>query len=65
MPPKFNKESCVKCNKCVDLCPGDVLEMGEDGPAVIYPEECWHCGNCKIDCPSDAVRIEFPLSMLI
>jgi adenylylsulfate reductase subunit B len=66
MPPKFNREDCVKCNKCVDLCPGDVLEMDEqDGPVVRYADECWHCGNCRIDCPSGAVQIQFPLSMLI
>jgi NAD-dependent dihydropyrimidine dehydrogenase PreA subunit len=39
--------------------------MDEDGPVARYPEECWHCGNCKIDCPSNAVTIQFPLSMLI
>lgn len=61
----FHCGHCFKCEKCVEFCPGDVLMMNEDGPAVIYPEECWHCANCKISCPCGGIQIQFPLSMLI
>ena len=60
MPPVFN-DKCVKCFKCVDICPGDILRESENGPIVAYPDECWHCGACMMDCPSGAVKVEFPI----
>ncbi|MBW1722475.1 MAG: FAD-dependent oxidoreductase [Deltaproteobacteria bacterium] len=61
----FHCGHCAMCGTCVDICPMDVLAMGEDGPTVAYPKECWHCGGCRINCPCGAVYYEFPLSMLI
>jgi len=62
MPPVFN-EKCARCFKCVDVCPGDVLREGLDGPVVAYPDECWHCGACLMDCPSGAIKIILPLPL--
>jgi NADPH-dependent glutamate synthase beta subunit-like oxidoreductase len=61
----FHCGHCFSCGSCVEDCPGYVLTMGSDGPAITYPEECWHCGNCRISCPCGAVEFEFPLSMLV
>ena len=60
MPPKFN-ENCISCFKCVEICPGDCLREGPDGPVVVYPDECWHCGACMMDCPSEAIRLDLPI----
>ena len=62
MPPEFN-EKCVKCFKCVEICPCDVLREGAEGPLVKYPEECWHCGACAMDCTAEAIKINLPLWM--
>jgi NAD-dependent dihydropyrimidine dehydrogenase PreA subunit len=62
MPPVFN-ENCTACNKCVEICPGDILREGDGKPEVAYPDECWHCGSCMMDCPVDAVRLNLPLWM--
>ncbi|MBW1736901.1 MAG: ferredoxin family protein [Deltaproteobacteria bacterium] len=62
MPPLIDDNICTACGTCVEVCPGDVLVMGESG---VYPDECWHCGNCRIHCPADAVQYLFPLDMLI
>jgi len=56
---------CQVRHVCGDVCPLDVLAMGDDGPKVAYPKECWHCGGCRINCPCGAVYYEFPLSMLV
>lgn len=61
----FHCGHCVMCGTCVDICPLDVLTMGEDGPQVAHPKECWHCGGCRVNCPCGAVFYEFPLSMLV
>ncbi len=61
MPPVFDKEKCRRCGNCVKRCPGYVLVMDKNEPAVAYPDECWHCGCCRIACPAAAVSFEFPL----
>lgn len=65
MPPVIKKDVCTVCGTCVEICPGDVLYLEEDGPQITYPDECWHCGNCRIHCPVDAVDYVFPLDMVI
>ena len=60
MPPTFNSK-CIRCFKCVEVCPGDVIREGEEGPVVAYPEECWHCGACMMDCPTGALNVELPI----
>lgn len=61
----FHCGHCAICGTCAEICPLDVIAMGEEGPEVVYPKECWHCGGCRINCPCGAVYYEFPLSMLI
>ena len=65
MPPIIDKETCTLCGNCVEVCPGDLLGMEEEGPSVLYPDECWHCGNCRVHCPAEAVAFKFPLEMII
>lgn len=61
----FHCGHCSICGKCVEICPMDILAMGDEGPEVAYPDECWHCGSCRINCPCGAVWYDFPLSMLV
>ncbi|MBN2061773.1 MAG: 4Fe-4S dicluster domain-containing protein [Deltaproteobacteria bacterium] len=61
----FHCGHCQMCGKCVEYCPGYVLEMTETGPMVAFPDECWHCGSCRTNCPSACIFYEFPISMLV
>lgn len=61
----FHCGHCQLCGRCVDHCPGYVLEMTEKGPKVAFPDECWHCGSCRVNCPSSCIYYEFPVSMLV
>lgn len=61
----FHCGHCAECGTCAEICPLDVLAMGDAGPEVVYPKECWHCGGCRINCPCGCISYEFPLSMLI
>jgi len=61
----FHCGHCAECGTCAEICPLDVLAMGDGGPMVAYPKECWHCGGCRINCPCGCITYEFPLSMLI
>lgn len=56
---KVNKEKCVKCQKCVNYCPRDVLHLGEDGfPYMKYRDDCWYCDVCTYMCPTSALELE-------
>jgi len=68
MPPVIEKEKCVRCGKCVDICPQDVFFGSEikKTPDVTYPEECWHCNACVEACPErDVIRLRIPLPMMV
>ena len=56
---------CSACGNCVDACPGHILDMGENGPYVAWPDQCWHCGCCRIACPDGAISYLFPLTMMV
>lgn len=64
-PIIYNKDKCIGCNKCVDICQVDLLipnpEKGKP-PIVLYPGECWYCGCCVMECPREgAITLRHPL----
>ena len=64
MPPIIDREKCICCGKCVDVCSSDVFFGSRAGetPTVSFPEECWHCNACVLDCPAEgAVTLRIPL----
>lgn len=65
MPPIIQKDRCIRCGLCVEICPMGILSK-EDGKIIVeYPEECWHCRACAIDCPQQAIKMRYPLSHLL
>jgi NAD-dependent dihydropyrimidine dehydrogenase PreA subunit len=62
-PLRFDGSKCVACNRCVEVCPIDLLTPAQPGgvPRAAYPEECWYCGCCVMECPTGAVSLEHPL----
>ena len=54
-----DKEKCVKCYACVDICPMRVISIDEEG----YPQAvgkafltCLNCGYCVDVCAPGALR---------
>jgi NAD-dependent dihydropyrimidine dehydrogenase PreA subunit len=68
---KINREVCTGCNRCVEICPMDVLSANPRKgrpPKVSYPEECWFCGSCVDQCPlgaKGAIKVVIPLPMRV
>jgi adenylylsulfate reductase subunit B len=68
MPPIIDKNRCITCGICVNICPQDVFfgSKRKKVPKVTYPEECWHCNACVLDCPKEgAIRLRIPTPMFI
>ncbi|MBN1508414.1 MAG: glycyl-radical enzyme activating protein [Sedimentisphaerales bacterium] len=47
---------CVRCGRCVELCPQEAVSLLENGP-VTDPERCTLCGACIAACPAGAREI--------
>jgi adenylylsulfate reductase, subunit B len=67
-PIEINPETCIRCNLCDWICPGDLIHKEEDNretlPVVAYPDECWYCGLCQSICPTNAITVVFPEQMI-
>jgi NAD-dependent dihydropyrimidine dehydrogenase PreA subunit len=67
MPPVIDMLKCNSCGICEDSCPLDVIHFRdkEQIPWIRYPDECWHCGSCRQECPQQAIKILFPLKIMV
>jgi len=52
-----NKERCIKCKKCVRVCPAGIFAQNDESKEIEtqYIESCIGCGHCVAACPEDAV----------
>jgi len=53
--PRFNKDKCVGCGACANVCPSGALQMDDDVPArlrrlTIHLDRCIFCGQCQANC---------------
>ena len=56
---QIDREKCISCFACHDVCRGNVFERtsnGENGSiAASFSDQCCQCGYCLAVCPSDAI----------
>lgn len=54
---KINKDLCIKCAKCVKICPSVIFEQGDDKSIKVVNEStCIGCGHCVGVCPQNAIN---------
>lgn len=51
-------QACISCDKCIDVCPTQVFDRGEDGvPLIARQGDCQTCYLCEAYCPTDALFV--------
>ncbi|MEM2169035.1 MAG: 4Fe-4S dicluster-binding protein [Candidatus Bathyarchaeia archaeon] len=57
---EFNKEKCIGCGACSQICTGDAIDI-IDGPdkriVRIKYGHCTFCAFCQDECPAQALRL--------
>ena len=52
----IDRELCVRCGRCAEICPGNLIARDASGAAFLpYPEECWGCASCLKECRHGAI----------
>lgn len=54
----IDREKCIGCGMCRDVCSCDVFRLDEQGrPVIRYEGECCLCLYCVEDCPMGAIYV--------
>lgn len=52
----INKDKCTGCRKCLNVCPGSLINFNSDKKSYIkYPRDCWGCSSCLKECKFGAI----------
>ena len=55
----IDREKCIGCGACVDVCPFDALSM--EGDVAVVNEKCTLCSACLDVCPVAAISLPEPV----
>ncbi len=61
--PGFNKEKCMACTICVEVCPAGALDLAIANsitgfrlfPVLANQDQCMGCCFCEKHCPTGAI----------
>ena len=48
-------DKCIRCGKCLTVCPQNCIDKNESMPYTIRQNNCLHCGACFENCPTGAI----------
>lgn len=57
MSIRIDRQRCIGCGKCAEICPGNLIVIDEDKKAFVRdPRDCWGCAACVKECKFSAIR---------
>ena len=59
--PTIDMALCNGCGICVTQCPTHAVELAEQRPAIVRPEDCAYCGLCEEICPEGAIALAYEI----
>ena len=51
----INKNKCIGCGKCAEICPGNLLQIKNNRAEIRDVRDCWGCTACVKICPQNAI----------
>ncbi len=55
MSIRINRDKCIGCKQCTEVCPGTLIDIREKKAWMRYPKDCWGCVSCVKECPVGAI----------
>ncbi|QGY41761.1 4Fe-4S dicluster domain-containing protein [Pseudodesulfovibrio cashew] len=53
----LDRDTCVGCGLCTEVCPQRVLRVREGKAEIIDFDACMECGACVTNCPVSALSV--------
>ncbi len=69
--PRFDREICIACTMCADICPTGAIDLEIRNsargfrrfPVIRDEKKCTGCGACEAECPSGAIAMALPIAV--
>jgi len=55
MSIEINRDKCIGCKKCAEVCPGSLISISTNKAKIKSVERCWGCASCLKECPVCAI----------
>jgi NAD-dependent dihydropyrimidine dehydrogenase PreA subunit len=55
---KLDKDKCTGCGRCVEVCPRQVIIMGDKKAYIVDRDLCIECGACQRNCAYGALIVK-------
>ncbi len=54
---RIDSDLCISCGTCIERCPMDAIEAGDDCVSITIDGRCIGCGICVPTCPEEAISM--------